>query len=291
MRRGLKIAGGLVLAVLVLAAGFVALSLIAPKWFRPRFKTTELRAPSGSVYRIMARGPVGSLAGEKRTLGIQYLADDVSDPARLSRSADELEALLRPQLEAEGCDGLVVTAYSVVKQVGFMTVAKTVPVFFRRASSDPAAWGFFALKPQETLTAREAAVRGELYRAYAKFDRAVYEKDPRAVWDQETPDYRDTTIDGRSMDRREDMGFMQKQFAELAVVSSFTAVIEELHVQADRATATVKTSFAGGLNDESRRNGVYFDEGWSQDVWVKTPRGWRIRASVDVAAKSFFFTP
>ncbi len=285
----MKVFGWGVLGLIVLGVGIVALSFLFPSWFRPRFKTTELRAPSGAVYQIMERGPVNGVAAGSKTLGIQYLAAKLDDPAALSRAADELEALVRPETQGLGYDSLVVMAYAVVEQKGLMAVSRTLNIVFQTARSED--WDVFGSTPA-VLSAREMTAGRELAEAYAKLDQAVREKDARAIWDMETPDYTDKLIGEDLMSKEKDMTYMQKQFAQLSSVSAFRVAIESLTLEkGDKAVVTVKSAFSGAVNEEERRGETYYSEGWSRDTWKKTAAGWRISASEDLAAKSFFFKP
>ena len=276
------------LGLLVLSAALVGASFLFPKWFKPSFKTTELRSPSGAVYRIMTRGPATGLERGLKTLGVEYLAESLGDAAALSRAADELETLVKPELDAGGYDSLVVIACAVVRQRGPMTETRTVTTVFQRAADIKTGWDAFSA-PVAGSSRKLEIQRRELDAAYAKLNQAVREKDPRAIWDMETADYKDTLIDGKTLDKQEDMAYMQKQFAQLSSVSSFTVVVAALSVDDARAIATVKTAFSGVANDERRKDETYYSEGWSRDVWRKTSAGWRIASSLDLASKSFFF--
>jgi hypothetical protein len=288
LRSILKWAGWGLLGVFLLGTGVVGLSFIVPSWFRPRFKTTELRAPSGSVYKIMERGPIQGIEAGSKTLGVQYLADKLDDAAALSGAADELEALVRPETQGLGYGSLVVMAYAVVEQKGLMAVSRTVDVVFQSASREE--WDIFS-STQALLSGKEAASSRELTAAYQTLDEAVREKDARAIWDMETADYTDKLIEGDSMTKEQDMTYMQKQFAQLSKVSAFKVNIESLVLEGKKAVVTVKSGFSGVVNDEHRRDEIYYSDGWSRDIWKKTAAGWRISASEDLASKSFFFKP
>jgi hypothetical protein len=284
----LKWAAWGLLGLFLLGAGVVGLSFLVPKWFRPRFKTTELRAPSGAVYNIMERGPIDHLQAGSKTLAVQYLADKLDDVGALRRAADELEALVRPETQGLGYGSLVVMAYAVVEQKGLMAVSRTVDVVFQSADRD--SWDVFSSTPV-VLSGKERAVGGELAAAYAKLDEAVRGRDARAIWDMETADYTDKLIDGESMTKEQDMTYMQKQFAQLSSVSAFTVTIESLALEGSEARVLVRSGFSGVVNDEHRRDETYFSDGWSRDTWRRTASGWRLSASEDVASKSFFFKP
>ncbi|MBI3552180.1 MAG: nuclear transport factor 2 family protein [Elusimicrobia bacterium] len=285
----LKLVGWGLLGLILVAAAFVGTSFLFPKWFAPNIKTTELRAPSGAVFRVMQRGPIRGIKDGARTLGVQYLAESLGDVERLKRESDELEALVRPETSTGNFDSLVVMAYRIAKQRGFVSYGQTINTVFEHAAS--VGWEIFTAKPQSEFSPKEEAARRELLAAYSKLDQAVRDKDPRAIWEMETADYTDTLLNGEVMNKDADMTYMQKQFAELTTVSAFNVSIESLSLDGDKATVTIKSGFSGVVNNEARKDEVYYSQGTSRDVWRRTKDGWRIKESVDLGSKSFFFKP
>ena len=288
MKTFLKIVGWGLLGLVVVGGLFVGASFVFPKAFAPKIKTTELRSPAGNVYNIMQRGPIRGVTNGSRTLGIEYLAD-VDDLETIKRGADELMAIVKPEVSAEGFDSLVVMAYRIVRQRGFVSYGASINTVFQRAPNVD--WDVFDAKEPPAYANDAQAVRSQLLAAYSKLNEAVRGKDPRAIWEMETDDYTDTLIDGEVMKKDADLTYMQKEFAGLSEVSAFDVNIQSLMLEPGRASVVVKSAFSGTVNDEKRQGETYYSEGYSRDVWRKTKVGWRIATSQDLGSKSFFFKP
>ncbi len=287
MKTLLKIAGWGLLGLVVVGGIFVGASFMFPKAFAPKIKTTELRAPSGTVYNIIERGPIKGIKSGARTLGVEYLADKADDIEAIKRGADELMGLVKPEVSAEGFDSLVVMAYRIVRQRGFVSYGESINTVFQRAAG--VEWDIFSTPEAPAAAPTTASMRAELLAGYAKLNEAVRGKDPRAIWEMETDDYTDTLIDGEVMKKDADLTYMQKEFAGLTAVSAFDVKIISMDLSAGKVAVVVMSAFSGTVNEEARRDQTYYSQGYSRDVWRKTKDGWRIESSRDLGSKSFFF--
>lgn len=263
-------------AASALAGGAAALLLLVASLRSPAPPTKERPAPSGRVYRVMGAGPVPLGAGGARGLGVEYLADSLSDRARLDRDAEELMTLMSRDADVGGFSAIVVTAYH----------PRAIPIPRRGASKTAVfargADGIWrrAYGSADKPAPPEAADLRALDDSYARIERAVTAKDLDELKAVQAPDFWHRLNDGSARGREEENAALAKSLAAVGPLSAELRVSSMTVAGAQAVVVASMTSTGTFVQDGRRRR--FRSVTISRDTWVKSPDGWRLSLSADL---------
>lgn len=235
--------------------------------------TTEQRAPSGRVYRVVGAGTVGFAQGQK-ALGIEYLADSLKDSERLALEAEELLALLSGQADAGGFAAVVVTAYRP-SALAFPRGGRSETTVFTRG--DDSVWRSRKAVPEPDAAARAKDLRG-IDDAYARIERAVSARDAADLEALQDPAFWHRLADGTVRPRAEENAALEKSLASVSELSARMSV-SSVTVSGARAVVVAAMTSEGALKSSGRR---FKSVTVSRDLWTRTSAGWRLSLSTDL---------
>ena len=235
--------------------------------------TTEQRAPSGRVYRVIGAGSV-SFAQGRRALGIEYLAGTLKDSERLALEAEELLALLSGQADAGGFFAVVVTAFRP-SVLPFPRRGRSETTVFTRG--DDGVWRSRKTEPAVDAAARAADLRG-IDEAYARIERAVSARDAADLEALQDPAFWHRLADGTVRPRADENAALEKSLASVSELSARMSV-SSVTVSGTRAVVVAAMTSEGALKGSGRR---FKSVTVSRDLWTKTADGWRLSLSTDL---------
>lgn len=252
-------------ALAVLAAVLAACGKAPP--------TTEQRAPSGRVYKVIGAGAVGYGQGQ-RALGIEYLADSLGDPERLAVEAEELLALLSGQADNGAFSAVVVTAYRP-SALAFPRRGRSQTTVFTRG--DDGVWRSRKPGPASDAAAQAADLRG-IDEAYARIERAVSARDAADLEALQDPAFWHRLADGTVRPREQENAALEKSLSSVSELSA-RMTVSSVTVSGTRAVVVAAMTSEGALKSSGRR---FKSVTVSRDLWTKTAAGWRLSLSTDL---------
>jgi ketosteroid isomerase-like protein len=118
-------------------------------------------------------------------------------------------------------------------------------------------------------------VRKELDAGYARMCQGIKHKDVKPMAELSTPDF---TMEeaGRTENAKAALAELEQSFKTMQPIDS-AMTIRTLKISKDRAVATVDYSMSFTMKDAQGKTHQMSGKGVTEDTWIKTKSGWRIK--------------